>query len=416
MIPAILNLVLINILPFLVYVNIDIARLKNIERNREIIYFLLLIIPVFLLFYLVKIKLLILVTIFVTIAWIAVAEYYFVQIDKVTIAVSKSVNSLTEEVKILQQLHGEVSLQNNNVSTELIKYTNIFSLVQEINQNIGIHKIGYEFYIKVSSYFPDKIKYIGLLVVKKKDIVEVIPFSPTGIFDEAKIRSLWLSEKKNTEVTNKILEYKIYENQYQYILIIFHEFTREEISNFEFFVEETKIGFVRSILFKEVDELSRTDGLTGLYLRRYFLARLNEEIVRAVRYSQRFSLIMFDIDFFKKINDTYGHIVGDFVLKEVAGIIKTTVGDQGLCSRWGGEEFLVFVPYQSKEQVYTLAENIRKSIEQCEMNYEGHNIKITISGGISSYPDDAKEIEKLIELADQRLYKSKQAGRNLVTI
>jgi diguanylate cyclase (GGDEF)-like protein len=188
------------------------------------------------------------------------------------------------------------------------------------------------------------------------------------------------------------------------------------LSQLRFFINETKIGFVRSVLFKEVEELSRIDGLTGLYLRRYFISRLNNELLLASRYNTVFSLIMIDIDFFKKINDTYGHIVGDFVLKELAKLLLQEVKEQGLCARWGGEEFLVFVPYQTQQQVVELAERIRKNVEDYNFLFQDKTIKLTISCGISFYPQEGKDITTLIEEADKKLYKAKQSGRNKVVV
>ena len=213
---------------------------------------------------------------------------------------------------------------------------------------------------------------------------------------------------------NALLFYEIYSSKYEYILVI--DCTKDEhlISELNFFVLETKLGFVRAMLFSEVEELSRIDGLTELYLRRYFLNRLNDELLRAMRYNTEFSLIMIDIDFFKKINDTYGHIAGDFILKRVAKVIKDIVAEKGLCARWGGEEFLVFLPYQSLESAKVLAEEIRQKIETINFYYNDKTIKLTISCGVSSYPQEAQQLQTLIEIADKKLYKAKRVGRNRV--
>lgn len=415
MIPIIIELLLINVLPVLSYTIINLPRFKSVVKNRDILYFLLLVLPVFLLYYLIETKLLILVVVVVILSWIAVIDYYFTNLEKFTTEMTKSVNLLNEQLKTINEKYNEVITQHKNITGELNKYVNLFNLVQEINQHVELQKIGNEFYKKLSFYFADKINFAGIIIAKKKDIITILPFSPYDDSVINKINTFW-KQQTYYEAQDKILEYKIYENQYQYILTILHKLNQEEISHLDFFVEETKIGFIRSILFKEAEELARKDGLTGLYLRRYFLSRLNDELIRAARYNDRFSVIMFDIDFFKKVNDTYGHITGDFILKEIARIISDTVAEQGLCSRWGGEEFLVFIPYQSKKEVYALAENIRKTIEQYNFYFNDQNIKITISGGISSYPEDATGIERLIELADQKLYKAKQSGRNRIEI
>jgi diguanylate cyclase (GGDEF)-like protein len=186
------------------------------------------------------------------------------------------------------------------------------------------------------------------------------------------------------------------------------------VPQLNFLFEETKIGFERAVLFKEVEELSRTDGLTGLYLRRYFVQRIENEFLRAKRYNTEFSILMFDIDFFKKVNDTYGHLAGDKILKEIATILKTTIANLGLISRWGGEEFLVFLPYHNKLTSFDLAEKIRIYVQQNSFVYDKNEIKLTLSCGISTFPVDSEILNKLIEIADNRLYIAKKSGRNKV--
>jgi diguanylate cyclase (GGDEF)-like protein len=123
---------------------------------------------------------------------------------------------------------------------------------------------------------------------------------------------------------------------------------------------------------------------------------------------------MFDIDFFKKVNDTYGHLAGDKVLKEISSILRNIIGDLGLISRWGGEEFLVFLPYHNLTKSCEIAEKIRVSVERNNFSYDGKDIKVTISCGISCFPLDSEVLEKLIESSDNRLYKAKKSGRNRV--
>lgn len=143
---------------------------------------------------------------------------------------------------------------------------------------------------------------------------------------------------------------------------------------------------------------------------------MNNEILLAARYNNVFSLIMIDIDFFKKVNDVFGHIVGDFVLKKLAEILLVHVKEQGLCARWGGEEFLVFIPYQTQEQIVQLVEKIRSEVENYVFQYQDKTIKITISCGISFYPQEGRDISTLINEADKKLYKAKQSGRNKVVV
>ncbi len=174
---------------------------------------------------------------------------------------------------------------------------------------------------------------------------------------------------------------------------------------------QTALALKRSNLYNLVLERSRVDGLTGLYLRRYFLQRANENFLLSKRYDTFFSLLMIDIDRFKMLNDTYGHPAGDEILKSVSQLMKSMVHPDALLCRYGGEEFAVFIGLAPVEEVKLLAENLRKTVE--EHNFAG-NLKITISLGIAYKHQVENTVGELIRKADESLYKAKQSGRNRV--
>jgi len=357
-----------------------------------------------------------LIPVAIYILWIVIYETHIFAIENIIKQNLQIIEQLSKEADVSEQEYSGLKTEYENSHQELTKYEKLFGLVEEINKNIELVKVGEKFYSVITEYFGvDKINYVGILVVKKKDVIDIISFSSSNESLITTIKSLW-EEKQTLSNTECFFSEKIYSNLYEYIFIIKHQLTDRLLSQLRFFINETKIGFVRSVLFKEVEELSRIDGLTGLYLRRYFISRLNNELLLASRYNTVFSLIMIDIDFFKKINDTYGHIVGDFVLKELAKLLLQEVKEQGLCARWGGEEFLVFVPYQTQQQVVELAERIRKNVEDYNFLFQDKTIKLTISCGISFYPQEGKDITTLIEEADKKLYKAKQSGRNKVVV
>ncbi|MBF0502138.1 MAG: diguanylate cyclase [Candidatus Riflebacteria bacterium] len=164
-------------------------------------------------------------------------------------------------------------------------------------------------------------------------------------------------------------------------------------------------------------ELAITDGLTKLFIHRYFQARLEEEIVRAKRYHTVVSLILFDIDHFKKFNDTYGHQQGDLVLIEVAKLLKLTVRDTiDIPARYGGEEFTIILPETDAAGALLVAERLRKTIESNEFPGQGMPLKVTISLGIATYPDHAANRATLIKKSDMALYACKKRGRNCSSI
>ncbi|MCK4462704.1 MAG: GGDEF domain-containing protein [Candidatus Omnitrophica bacterium] len=171
----------------------------------------------------------------------------------------------------------------------------------------------------------------------------------------------------------------------------------------------------KASLYESVEKLSITDGLTEIYLRRYFIDRLSEEIERSRRLKLKFSILMVDIDHFKNCNDRYGHMVGDAVLREVASIIKSNIRQIDLAARYGGEEFTVLLPETGRDGALHVAERIRKACEDRLISAYDENLKFAVSIGISVYPEDAKDSEPLIEKADEAMYRSKQAGRNRVS-
>jgi len=160
-------------------------------------------------------------------------------------------------------------------------------------------------------------------------------------------------------------------------------------------------------------ELAITDGLTKLFIHRYFQARLEEEIVRAKRYHTACSLILFDIDHFKKFNDTYGHQQGDIVLIEVAKLMKLTVRDTvDIPARYGGEEFVIILPETDAKGALLVAERLRKTIEAYDFPGQEQALKVTVSLGVSTFPDHASTKSVLVKKADLALYECKNRGRN----
>ncbi len=176
---------------------------------------------------------------------------------------------------------------------------------------------------------------------------------------------------------------------------------------------QVELAITIANLFEQVKEQAVTDGLTGLYNRRYFEEYLKKEFTRAQRIKQPFSIIGLDLDFLKKINDTYGHSFGDTAIKAIADVLKTNARSIDTAARIGGEEFNIILPGVTSSGALIAAERIRKAIENKEIERIGH---ITASVGIATYPEHADSIEDLLELADQAMYLSKQNGRNRVTI
>ena len=186
-------------------------------------------------------------------------------------------------------------------------------------------------------------------------------------------------------------------------------FSDEDVELLKAVADQAAIAINKAQLW----EMAVTDSLTGLYVRRYFIVKLQEELHRAERYNKGFSIVMADLDRFKNVNDSYGHTAGDRVLKRVATFLQKNIRDVDIISRYGGEEFVFLLPEADKEEAYTVSERLRKKLADLKFD---DLPSITISLGIASYPDDSEDIDRLIKKADAALYTAKQSGRNKVVV
>jgi len=169
-------------------------------------------------------------------------------------------------------------------------------------------------------------------------------------------------------------------------------------------------------MLEETKKQSHSDGLTGLFNRRYFDEALQGEMNRAQRYNGCFSIFFIDLDNFKKLNDTYGHQAGDLTLKVVAEILQAMKRTEDTACRYGGEELVLILPETEKMNALVIAERIRKKVEEAVLEFEGKTFNVTLSGGIASYPADGKEAQELVHAADVALYQAKESGRNRIFI
>ena len=202
-------------------------------------------------------------------------------------------------------------------------------------------------------------------------------------------------------------------NKFFGILIIYN-LSKADFDRFLIVAMQLALEMKKVLLYETVEMLAITDGLTGLYARRYFFERFNEELSRSKRQDLKFSFLMIDIDDFKNCNDTYGHLVGDLVLKDVARIIKENVREIDLAARYGGEEFSLILPETDSKRAMLVADRIRKRIEENIFSAYEEKLKITVSIGLAVYPEDSQEALDLVEMADKALYVAKSSGKNIV--
>ena len=169
-------------------------------------------------------------------------------------------------------------------------------------------------------------------------------------------------------------------------------------------------------VFEQATHSSKHDHLTGLYNRAYFDETLSNELKRASRYNTEFSIMFLDLDDFKKVNDTYGHLAGDLTLKTISKLVMNEKRAEDTVARYGGEELIIILPETGKANTLIKGERICKIVENTPINFNGKSISVTLSGGIASYPADGKNATQLIHAADQALYDSKAHGKNQMSL
>ncbi len=186
--------------------------------------------------------------------------------------------------------------------------------------------------------------------------------------------------------------------------------TAEEISIFSLLTVYSSLTIDRAKSIETMRRMSMVDGLTDLFNHRHIMDVMKVEHERATRYNKQFSVIMLDIDNFKAYNDTYGHLEGNRVLKDVSRIFRNTARAVDTVGRFGGEEFCILAPELDREQVSLFANRLQNEISK----HSFPNRKVTVSGGTATFPEDGNNIHDLMERADKRLYKAKEAGRDRI--
>ena len=169
---------------------------------------------------------------------------------------------------------------------------------------------------------------------------------------------------------------------------------------------------------KDLEERASTDGLTGLSNRRAFDESLERELAQSQRQNKPLSLIILDVDHFKRFNDDFGHQAGDLVLKQLGGTLTASVRKSDLPARYGGEEFAVVMPFTNQAQAIGVAERVRSNVEQMRVPWEGQMLKVTVSLGCTTVLGSRSDIspEATIKAADAALYEAKENGRNQVVL
>lgn len=196
-----------------------------------------------------------------------------------------------------------------------------------------------------------------------------------------------------------------------------HTLGRDRLRTLQAAANHVALALHNALRFRRVKTLADHDGLTHIANRHAFDKRLREEMKRHQRHAQELSLLMLDLDFFKAVNDTYGHLAGDIVLARVGQLLQRALRESDLPARFGGEEFIILLPQTGEEQAWILAERIRSLIAQERFSFEGKTFRVTASIGVAGMrPGVFTPPETLVHEADQALYRAKTGGRNMVCV
>lgn len=323
--------------------------------------------------------------------------------------------------KLVNSLHGEMGYINSTI-------------LQVCNDDKGKY-----YKVKAFSESPIFKKLIGFLNKKNIDIHEYhLKYDPRMLITRAIEEKSILYTKDYLEVINNLLyDFKPEDkeminklgvsksviciplspsNSPFGVMMVFsprEDVTDKELNFLTLFANQVEMAITIANLFENLKKEAVTDSLTELYNRRYFNQALQKEAERAQRLHQPFSLISLDLDYLKKINDTYGHFFGDLAIRTIADILKKNARSIDVPARLGGEEFSVLLPGVDSSGAMIAAERIRAAIEAQELDTIGH---ITASVGVGTFPEHSIKLDELLDMTDQAMYKSKINGRNRVTM
>ena len=321
---------------------------------------------------------------------------------------------------------GDLSKALEDMRLNIVKYNKEIELILDTTSKmVSFTNDIYRFILftlnKIEEIFKN-VKGSVVFIYDKETFKDIIEIHSDGFF-----KNYVISEKEIKEIALMIKkaysEKSVITHGENYILILKKELTEDKemlflaISEKEF--DEHEIKYMNIIILHLVYSvnllnLANFDTLTRLYNRQALTKKIHNEIQRAKRYNEPLSILLIDIDDFKKINDTYGHFVGDFVLKSLARILKENLREIDIVGRWGGEEFLILLPNTDSDEAVFIAERIKKEVNEHVFEVNGLKIKTSLSIGVATLGVHGSNLEELLQSADISLYKAKRSGKNLV--
>ncbi len=317
---------------------------------------------------------------------------------------------------------GTVLLADNSGNAELLRY-----IIDRVN--LGIFILDKDFKITLWNQFMESHSTLSEAQAIGCDVFTAFPDLPKRWFSK-KLQSVFMlgsyaftsweqrpylfKFKHNRPATGGL------DNMYQNVTLIPARSQNGDVEQVIVSITDaTDEGLNRLLLQKTMGQLekaSRTDGLTGLFNRAYWEVQLKSEFDRCKRYGNLCSLVMLDIDHFKSINDQYGHLMGDQVIRLVSEVVLDSLREVDVAGRYGGEEFGILLPETSVNDAYAVAERIRLKIAEHQFSVSEKTIAITSSFGVAEMQQDMEHYEEFLESADEALFVSKDKGRNQTTL
>lgn len=358
--------------------------------------------------------------------------YRYQQRKKATLdKLDTQINNIEQKSQNITEENRRTEDFNRTLEKKILQISNLYEIGKQMSVSLEFTEIFKALSSILLKNFQFQKCYLLVVTDEAKDVPSIDKIYRIGLEDhpllshQARIELNEVSEycQKSWEAVFKSQEPVFREKVTSVPLIVENKILgiitaenlkKDDFDNFSILGSQLALEIRKVKLYERIQELAITDGLTGIFVRRHFLERFQEEMARSVSYNLKFSFLMVDIDHFKRQNDTYGHLVGDVILKEIAQILKANLREIDLLGRYGGEEFSIVLPDTNRIGAIQAAERIRLSVEKyCFKAYE-ELIKVTISVGIAIFPDNATNAQRLIDCADSALYQAKQEGRNRV--
>lgn len=325
----------------------------------------------------------------------------------------------------LRALHHAISILHSTSDMDEFYRATVKLVTTELGYlNAAIYLREQELVLKEAAIYAPGLKKGQVYACSRGYCTKAMDTGQSVIVSRKQDRDLCFLSNEGT-AAQIIVPLQLYEKNIGVLLIETAKDTvinREEFAILEAFAQQIVVAMEKARLFDETKQLleetrllAETDGLTGLYNHRYFKQSLADELKRIKRMGGYVSVLMMDIDDFKKINDNCGHTVGDEVLVYVAKVIKESLREIDIVARYGGEEFAVILPGSDKEATIQVAERLRVTIESSvDINPSCNIDMVTVSMGLATYPLESEDWSSLIVLADKRLYEAKRLGKNRV--